>query len=139
MNHDRDAEKIRELLHELKKEDERLAPTFARHWERALSQTGKARPFRRVFPVAAAVLLIVLGGLLVLFFRPLTNPPSPMRTPAPGTPTTEPPSPPVPLISQWRSPTDFLLKAPGDPLLKTVPRLGESLVEMEALRPDKKK
>jgi hypothetical protein len=35
------------------------------------------------------------------------------------------------LISEWRSPTDFLLKTPGDQLLKTVPRVGASAIEIK--------
>lgn len=35
------------------------------------------------------------------------------------------------LISGWRSPTDFLLKTSGEQLLKTTPRLGESIVNIE--------
>lgn len=39
------------------------------------------------------------------------------------------------LISQWRSPTDFLLRTPGDQLLKTVPRLGESSIRIGRIPP----
>lgn len=35
------------------------------------------------------------------------------------------------LVSEWRSPTDFLLKTPGDQLLKTVPRVGASAIEIK--------
>jgi hypothetical protein len=35
------------------------------------------------------------------------------------------------LISEWQSPTDFLLKTPGDDLLKTVPRVGASAIEIK--------
>lgn len=43
------------------------------------------------------------------------------------------PQPTVSLISHWRSPTDFLLDSSGTPLLKTVPRLDESLVEIKTV------
>lgn len=33
-------------------------------------------------------------------------------------------------LSAWRSPTESLLRSPADPLLKGVPRLGESFFEM---------
>lgn len=46
--------------------------------------------------------------------------------------------PDVALLSQWRSPTEFLLHTPGDQLLKTVPRLGGSLIEIKALAPEQK-
>ena|SRR5215831_3748843 len=35
------------------------------------------------------------------------------------------------LISQWRSPTDFLLAFPADRLLKSVPRLDDSIVDLK--------
>ena len=31
-------------------------------------------------------------------------------------------------LSSWRAPTDSLLRAPGDELLRSVPRLGESSI-----------
>ena len=42
----------------------------------------------------------------------------------------------VTLISRWRSPTEFLLDSPGEQLLKTVPRLNESLLDIKAVTPD---
>jgi hypothetical protein len=33
------------------------------------------------------------------------------------------------LISQWESPTEFLLRTPGNELINTVPRLGEPFME----------
>jgi hypothetical protein len=38
----------------------------------------------------------------------------------------------VALISRWHSPTDFLLNSPGERLLKTVPRLNESVLDIKA-------
>lgn len=43
---------------------------------------------------------------------------------------------PAMLISEWQSPTDFLLRTPGEHLLKTVPRVSESLVEIKPSIPD---
>lgn len=45
---------------------------------------------------------------------------------------------PAMLISEWRSPTGFLLRTPGEQLLKTVPRVGESLFEIKLRIPDEK-
>jgi hypothetical protein len=39
------------------------------------------------------------------------------------------------LLSQWRSPTEFLMRAPGEQLLKTIPRLNESLIEIKLVAP----
>src|SRR5262249_56209868 len=40
------------------------------------------------------------------------------------------------LLSQWRSPTEFLMRTPGDQFLKTIPRLNESLIEIKPLAPN---
>jgi hypothetical protein len=42
----------------------------------------------------------------------------------------------VVLISQWRSPTDFLLAFPADRLLKSVPRLNYSIVDINPVLPE---
>lgn len=42
------------------------------------------------------------------------------------------------LISEWRSPTEFLLRTPGDQLLKTVPRVGTSAIEIKVNFSDQK-
>jgi hypothetical protein len=42
----------------------------------------------------------------------------------------------VVLISQWRSPTDFLLVFPADRLLKSIPRLNDSIIDMNPVLPE---
>jgi len=42
------------------------------------------------------------------------------------------------LISRWRSPTGFLLQAPADELLKTVPRLVDPRLRLNAIIPSEK-
>jgi hypothetical protein len=42
------------------------------------------------------------------------------------------------LLSRWQSPTDFLLKTSADRLLKTVPRVGESFMEIKPILKDEK-
>ena len=127
MNQDWEEQKLRELFHELKQEDERFAPSFARDWEAALSRLGKARSPRRLVRVAtAAMMLILLIGSVAVFFS------HPSRKPA----LTETPGSTI-FLSQWRSPTNFLLQSPGEQLLKTVPHLGLSSVEIRAIMPDK--
>jgi hypothetical protein len=42
------------------------------------------------------------------------------------------------LSFKWQSPTDFLLRTPGADVLKTVPRLGDSLVRFDTLTSDEK-
>ena len=43
------------------------------------------------------------------------------------------------LLSQWRSPTEFLMRTPGDQFLKTIPRLNESLIEIKLIAPTQQK
>ena len=45
---------------------------------------------------------------------------------------------PAMLISEWQSPTGFLLRTPGERLLKTVPRVSESLFEIKPSLPDER-
>jgi len=60
--------------------------------------------------VAATVGLVVLAGVIAVA-------PRPVRTIS---------------LSTWRSPTQSLLRSPADPLLKSVPRLGDGLFEVHA-------
>lgn len=175
---------IRHLFRELRREDERLAPPFARDWNAALSRTGGGRTNRRALRLraATAVTLVVLGGLALAVFRmssrrPIPNaaqgpaaapartrtpsvasvgaPPSPVEKPeawrSPGAKpdskigsarglsknvrrlTPPRPRPAVTLISRWRSPTEFLLNTPGGQLLRTVPRLDDSLLKIKTV------
>jgi hypothetical protein len=87
----------------------------------------------------------VVAGPSDLVIKPPAAPDESVASDQPGSVLPERPSKPArrvhghrrstrraaPLISQWRSPTDFLLKTPGDELLRTVPRLGESAIEIK--------
>lgn len=65
---------------------------------------------------------------------PVRNPPNIIRRRGPFVR----PEPPAILISQWRSPTESLLRTPGEQLFKRVPRLDESLVNIKATIPGQK-
>ena len=120
MNHEWEERDIRELFRDLRQEDERLAPSFARHWNPARSKAHASRrpgrPLRAI--AAAAAALTALGVSAIIFRQPAIPPAADIST------------------SRWRSPTDFLLQLPGESLLKAVPRLGESLTELRAIRPN---
>ncbi len=121
MNPNQEEKRIKEMFHDLKREDARMAPSFTRDWKAASSRVGKAPSFERMARVTAAlVVLLALGGLMSVSFRS-----SPKPAILTGTPVA------VSSISQWQSPTDFLLNFPGDPLLKTIPQLGESFLEIK--------
>jgi len=154
---------IKELFQQLKREDERQAPPFAYTKAAALAQRepGTQRWGVQLAAVAALVLL-VCSVMWWSLHGHVKKPPFPVETvlnvPKPGAPrVSTPPSlavsvspkpavyrrrarrqaqPDLALLSQWRSPTEFLLRLPGDSLLKTVPRFGESRIEIKNLVPE---
>jgi hypothetical protein len=159
---------FRELFQQLKAEDERRAPAFARVMAGANEATHISR--RLAWRLAIAALALLVGvSLWFAFFRPgpeslivqpVTPPPAAPRT-APAPLRESPPPqlavvarPPIrrakqqlrktvppleALVTQWHSPTEFLLRTPSDALLKTVPRLGETYFENKALVPEPEK
>lgn len=114
----------------------------------------------------ATIVSMTLTGVWFVFFRQsageqVTHPPAPPETRLPRAPHagSAPPltafsgskplkvarrrrASPAPqmdaLISQWRSPTDFLLKTPGEQWLREAPRLGAPLVEIKPLAIERK-
>jgi hypothetical protein len=156
----REEERIRKLFQQLKEDDERNAPAFTQDWNVALLRLEKPRRRWEVWRLAAAAIaLILLGAGGWMFFRqPMTrqapteivrsDPPPPYVTPPTVSPSPVPaknphyvirrqrpvvrPQPPASLISQWRSPTESLLRTPGEQLFKRVPRLDESFVKIKA-------
>ena len=77
-----------------------------------IAATSPAPAYPRL--VAAAVALIILAGLIALTARPVRT----IR------------------LSTWRSPTQCLLRSPADPLLNSVPRLGEGVFEAHPAKED---
>lgn len=88
----------------LRREEEQSVPKFASLWRgRARDPLGKGR-----WLVAAACAL----GVVACIFWPR----SAQRKPQDVS---------VASITEWNSPTEFLLDTPGRELLRTVPRIGE--------------
>ncbi len=123
MNRDWEEEKIRQLFHKLRQEDEQLASPFIRDWEAARSRAG-ARP--RFFPFNAAAtttaILILLSAFSLILLKPSLQPAAP---PSPWESTSS--------ILLWQAPTDFLLRTPGSELVKAVPEIGRSSVQIHAV------
>ncbi len=107
---------LAERFHDLRQTDERLTPPFTRVWQAASVRVQVARRPQRISRrVAAATALLVAAGVGGAIFR------QPVR---PSATTT---------LTAWRSPTDFLLRSPGETLLKTVPQVGESVVGIQTI------
>jgi hypothetical protein len=87
---------------ELRRQDASQALEFARLTHRRGAER-KPFPLRKL---AVAVACIAIVALMVARLRP------------------RPPLAPVPSLTEWKSPTDFLLQTPGRELLKTVPQFG---------------
>ena len=167
---EREESRIKELFNELKQEDERRAPAFARTMEAALSRGAKTRQPWRMLPVAVVTVMLILVGIFVFIIFSQ----SPIETyqaegPEPVAPLDQPPPPGViesvphknespnkkelprpikrritgqrrlspTLISNWQSPTDFLLETSGWQLLRTTPRVDESITSIKGLFPEK--
>ncbi len=95
-NNDRD---LRERFAALRREDASQAPEFSAVPDRA---RGRRPAWSRW--AAAAAMVIVAALLLTKFY------------PRPAAPTQS--------ITEWKSPTDFLLETPGRDLLQTMPSFG---------------
>ena len=104
---ERDDHQIRKGFEALRREDAAGTPSF-----RATVAAARARPAasrgQRALRLAAAVVVAVVAALLVRTWR--------------GRDTVRLQ---VDLATvRWQAPTDFLLKLPGDELLRSIPQLG---------------
>lgn len=124
MNQYSDEKEIKELFRKLKHHDERLAPTFAETWSTVVSRAGKvARPHHILRIAAATVVLALVLSSAIIIFREFSQQHIVHESAL--------------TLSQWKSPTDFLLKSPDEQLLNSVPQLGTSLREINTLPSNK--
>jgi hypothetical protein len=167
MNQNLEEENIRRLFRETRQADESVSPAFESTIQatRLRGQVVPAHRIKLLPAVITiSVLLLAAAFAVVVLTRSADVPSAPVArepgssdaTPpavvvAAATPATPKPARPAspsrprrswskratPLISQWRSPTDFLLKTPGNELLNTLPRVGDSSIKMR-LNPDEK-
>ncbi len=100
------------LLQELQRQDEASAPSFRDVLRRPDRVRSNALPQRLALGVLTVSVLAAMGVIFLI------------RRPAPEG------RPPVPeTISEWKSPTDSLLRTPGWELLDSIPSIGERLPE----------
>lgn len=127
MSAERDDAEIREQYQRLRQQDERLGRPLGTFLP-AAGRLPRRQPYRRQAAsrghrrqlgprlAAAAVALALAAGVGALhWLRPRPAPPSEEAV--------------IARLSHWRAPTDSLLHAPGDPLLRGVPRLGASSID----------
>jgi hypothetical protein len=94
----------------LRQQERQRVPPFRLQWAAA----GNRRPGSagRILRLAAAGAAVVVVALLSAW---LVAQKVPAPSPSPGA---------VPSIVEWRSPTDFLLRTPGQEILRQPPALG---------------
>jgi hypothetical protein len=132
MSAERDDAEIREQYQRLRQQDERLARSldafrpavrrlprrqpYRQPYRRQAAGRGHRPQLRPRLAAAALGLALAAGGVgALLWLRPR---PAPLSEEAV-----------IARLSHWRAPTDSLLQAPGDQLLRGVPRLGASLID----------
>jgi hypothetical protein len=120
MNEDREREEIAGWFRHLRQTEERDAPPFDEVWEAARSRATESRSRRLYYRVAAAAALLALLAVPALWRQ--------RRRQAPEVTAAQ-----IASISQWKSPTAFLIETPGQELLKTVPRIGDGFMDMRTL------
>ncbi len=111
-----DNSEIRERFRRAHEHYESLAPSFSELLDRP------RRSYRSYRMVAAALVVAMLVFTAVIYIIRFDRP-QPRRLDAD-----------LSTISTWRSPTDFLLKTPGNELLKTTPVIPSPLPDLEKLQ-----
>ena len=122
MNKDSERDEVAEWFHQLRQIEERTAPPFDRVLNAARARVARRQSHRLYYIVGAA------AALFAFLVAPV---PWRQGTGVPPVQTTS--------ISQWKSPTDFLIDTPGQKLLKTVPRIGDGFIDMRALDGEEKR
>ena len=120
MQQETDRERFRALFSELKDEDRRASPSFDRVWQEASGRHAKARPPAiRGWRVAAAVVALAAGGGLAAFLvtaprRGWVSVSPTHQFSAPSATQTSTVAEPASSLTDWRSPTEFLLELAAD-------------------------
>lgn len=139
MNHQLDDEGLQTIFRGMRDEDERVAPPFARVVGPAEVRVQRTSAFRLLRLTAAGATLVVLClvGIIVVP-RPKDRDADLEQPPAVTTRSSAPEGSQqsgIPMW-QWQSPTNFLLRTPGDEILRSVPRLDRSEIEIDAATSD---
>src|SRR5581483_3170059 len=162
-NKDMDEKRIKRLYSEMRQQDEAATPSFIRLLQRPGSGSlSLAWSSILRFGAVAAVLILIFSLAIILLRHKSSSvvsgdkPQKPRvvdqssSVPIPSVVEPEKPRPVVykpkkrtvrksrSLISQWKSPTDFLLRTPGNELFKTVPRLIDPTLKFNAIIPNEK-
>jgi hypothetical protein len=103
---------VREAFDELRKAEAGLVPPFERVWAAAQARARPGGRLRVAARLAWGALLAAAAAVALLVTRGGNGPPALA-------------------LAAWRSPTEFLLRTPGDTMLRSVPLLSASVVEVQ--------
>ena len=120
MSENREREEIAEWFRQLRQTEERNAPPFDEVWEVARARATRPQSRRLYYRVGMAAALFAFLAIPVQWWqnhRPVQ----------------------IVSISQWKSPTGFLIETPAQKLLKTVPHIGDGFMDMRALNVEEKR
>ena len=110
---------IKDLFRQLRREDERRAPSFDLLVSRVRQSVSSVRRMPFAARLAGAIAGIALTSFTLVSVRPPAADREFARTVEAGKP-----------VAQWRAQTDVLLKSPSARLLRSVPKLGETFADM---------
>jgi hypothetical protein len=118
---------LRRRFAALRRQEAETAPGFGALWRRAVAARGRHPRPAPLAALAAVAVAIALAALIVVT-RPWAR--------IGGLPPAAPPQAgSAPLITAWRSPTDFLLRTPGEEVLSSTPSFGGDLFPGAAAQP----
>jgi hypothetical protein len=126
MSKDREQEEVAEWFRQLRQTEESEAPPFDEVWEVARFRSARSKSRRLYYSFAAVAALFACLTVPALWWQ--------SRRQGTGLTAVRTTS-----ISQWKSPTDFLIDTPGQKLLKTVPRIGDGLIDMKPMNGEEKR
>ena len=117
MNSNENDERLRLFYRELRRRDEDSPPSFPDICHRAVNRAPERQPFGLAarLAIAAAFLALLCSSAVFSAKVGCRSPSSPANQ--------------VASLSEWQSPTEFLLRTPGEELLTTVPSLTECAVQ----------
>lgn len=130
MNLQDDDTGLRAAFAQLRSRDRELAQPFARVWTAAQRRVASGRPAKAGYRWVAATGLASILIAVALVYRTvwISTPASDIAAdPIAYSPQSVAPEPVA--LSQWRSPTEFLLVTADRELLRNVPRFGQPAVE----------
>jgi hypothetical protein len=115
MNTNSPEKQLKQLFAELRVRDQQRAPSFQATCQRAVERRPAPPSLVLRLAISAPLFVVAACALIVVMGRTTNKSKAVLNAPF--------------MISKWQSPTDFLLKMPGEDFLATVPQLPATTLE----------